>query len=189
MIDAPVLRLVYAVDGKEGAGFAHASPMIPVIKADETVPVFGAIPNNIGPEASLASADFALCTPAEPGKYALLEQKLDLSIIPLDEIVTEDVYGFGGELNNRSDEVAMDTMVRGIVRDAEGRIAGSTISSFTNDIPAGGTVPFSVWAGGTLDHKANPMILLSGTDYTVEIVAGTRGPAVTPGCDFGLPWE
>jgi hypothetical protein len=189
MIDSPVVSLYYPLDGRERAGFAYATPLLPVIEAGGTVPIFGTFPDGIDPEAALTAADFALCTTAEPGQYTEREQELSLSIRKIDQLISTGIYGFDGEVTNVGDSLATGTIIRGIIRDADGRVAGTTIGFFTNVIESGSTVPFWVGAGSIVDHRANPVIQLWGGDYTADIVAGTRGPAVLPGCSFGKPWE
>ena len=189
MIDAPVVSFYYTVDGEERAGFAYAAPMLPVVAADGSVPIFGTIPERVDPEEALASADFSLCTPAEPGEYIEREQQLDLSLQIIEEEIDTNVYRAEGVVTNAGNTTATRTMVRGIVRDADGRVAGSTTSAFTNVIAVSEAKPFTLWGDISLRNKANPFVLLSGDGYTVDIIAGTRGPVVLPGCSFGTPWN
>ena len=112
-----------------------------------------------------------------------------LTVETIDEIVGDGSYQGEGTVTNTGTTPATDTMVRGIVRDADGRIAGTTPSPFTSTIEVGETRPFTLWAAGAIRNKANPMLLISGTDYSVEFIAGTRGPVASPGCTFGRPWD
>lgn len=189
MIDAPVVSFYYAVDGEERAGFAYAAPMLPVVPAHDSVPIFGTVPEGVDPAEVLASADFSLCTPAEPGEYTEREQQLDLSLQIIEEEIDTNVYRAEGVVRNTGNTTATGTMVRGIVRDADGRVVGSTTSAFTNVIAVSEAKPFTLWGDISLRNKANPFVLLSGDDYTVDIIAGTRGPVVLPGCSFGTPWS
>lgn len=189
MIDSPVVSLYYPLDGRERAGFAYATALLPVIEAGGTVPVFGTIPDETAPETVLATADFALCTSAEPGQYTQRQQQLDLTIEVINEEFGDGVYLCQGEVINSGDRATTNTMVLGIVRDSERRIIGITHKYILGPIDVGQSSPFSVWAGGGLSHKANPFLVLLGSDYTVEIVARIPGPVVLPGCSFGRPWE
>jgi hypothetical protein len=190
MIDAPVVSLTYPRE-RESDGFTWASPIIPVIGAGRSVPVFGALPDDAAPGAILASAIFALCSPAEPGEYTRHQQALqdDLVVTVVSERIEDDLYHVQGTIANAGLDVMRDIALRGIVRDSDGRIAGSTASPFWSGLAAGASRDFSMWAGKAVRNKANPFPLLTGTNYTVEIIAGTRGPVSSPGCSFGLPWE
>lgn len=189
MIDAPVISLTWPGGGQDN-GFTWATPMLPVIGAGDTVGIFGVLPDVVDPGTIVATSRFALCSPADPGMYATLEAQLQLRL----EILQEDYYEDGryrceASLTNMGRETASDTMIRGIVRDADGRIAGTTSSPFTGTVGVNETKTFTLWGGGDLNNKANPSALIDGTGYTVELVAGTRGPVISPGCTFGFPWS
>lgn len=189
MIDAPVISLTWPRDGQHD-GFTWAAPMLPVFGPGESTGIFGVLPAGENSGTVIATSRFALCSPAEPGMYAAQEAQLHLNLEVIQEDYYEDArYRCEASLTNLGTETASDTMVRGIVRDRDGRIAGTTSSPFTSTIGARETKIFTLWGGGDVNNKANPTALISGRDYTVELVAGTRGPVVSPGCTFGFPWS
>lgn len=189
MIDAPVVSIYYPVNGEEGAGFAYGAPVLPVIEAGGTVPIFGTIPEGVNPDVAIASADFALCTPAEPGKYTDEEAELSLELFITSEKIKDTSYRCDGEVINMAASAAKVSAVYGIFRDPIGRVAGFALTVHIPALEPAAIKPFTLWGAERIASKGNPYLLTSGTNYTVDVRAGTRGPTVTPGCSFGLPWE
>ena len=188
MIDAPVVSLTYQRTDNS-TGFTWASPILPVIKAGGTTPVFGPLPDDMPPEHILTTATFALCTAAAPGKYSSLQRALndDVVITVTSERVEDAVYNAKGSIVNTGAEVVRNVSMRGIVRDNEGRIAGTTHKPYWSSLVPKTPKDFSLWAGG--QNKANPFLLIHDANYTVEIIVGTQGFVASPGCTFGAPWD
>lgn len=188
MIDAPVVSITYPRPDRTD-GFTWASPIGPVIDAGGTVPIFGVLPEDADPGTMLATATFALCSLAEPGDYTARQKALsDFIVVTVEsERIESTLYNAQGTIVNTGPAIMRDFAIRGIVRDQDGRIAGTTGTPYYSGLTPDTPRKFSIWAGIT--NKANPFPLLSGTDYTVEIFSETRGPVIAPGCSFGRPWD
>lgn len=189
-IDAPVVSLRWSRPGQD-EGFSWLSPMIPVIDASASIPIYGPVPDGERVDAMLTDHRFALCSPAEPGEYTTLAQDMEVEITPTDEATTVDAYLLKGTITNTGATTARHCYLRGIVRDAAGRVAGMANPIHYAAIVAGGSYAFSLYAFADpeLSNDLNPFPLLEGTSYTVEPLAGPRGPVTSPGCVFGMPWE
>lgn len=190
MIDAPVVSLTYP--RKElSDGFTWASPIIPVVEADGSVPIFGPLPDDADPEIILQTATFALCSPAEPGDFTKYQKEVEdvLVVMKTSERIEETVYTLQGSISNEWRKPIPNISLQGIVRDSSHRIAGTTSGPYWTRLDPNTPKDFSIWAGGGSRQKADPFSLLEGTDYTVEIIVGTRGPVASPGCTFGKPWD
>jgi hypothetical protein len=188
MIDAPVISLTYPRQSGND-GFTWAPPIVPVIGPGLTGPIFGPLPGDSDPQSIIETGQFALCSPAEPREYTAKQQAVedDLVVTILSERKEESAYNAQGTIENAGRETLRELTLRGIVRDNDGRIAGTTASPFWLTISAGETRDYSIGARG--EHKSDPFPLLTGKDYSVELIPGTRGPVASPGCSFGLPWD
>lgn len=187
MIDAPVVSISWPRPGQED-GFSWLSPIIPVIDAGGSVPVYGSVPDGEDAEAMVAEPSFALCSPAEPGEFTTLQSAMTLELTLTTEQVEETSYNARGTIANTGPDIVRNLVLLGVIRDREGRIAGTTQQVFYTAFGVTSRA-FSIWAGINLNNKTNPYVLIDNADYSAEIYAGTRGPLTLPGCQFGLPWE
>lgn len=188
MVDAPVVSLTWP-DASRSAGFTWASPLIPVIEPGGSIPIFGPLPESGEAEPSLDSARFALCSPVERGEYTRSWQSLNVDFRMTHERYRHAAFKGTGIVANPGPGRTPSISVRGIVRDGDDRIAGVTSTPSPGVIPPGEEREFTVWIAASLRNKANPVPLISGLDYSVDIRPGVRGPAIAPGCAFGKPWD
>lgn len=190
MIDAPVISLTPGPGGAN-SGFTWLSPLIPVIDAAGTVPVYGPAPEPDDPDAGLQDASFAICSPAEPGPFTAEAEAMDLDIVLIDEVVDPDVYRLRGTVTNMGNATVRSVELRAILRDAGGRIAGMANSRYLSTLAPGRAYPFSIYAYAdpAFSNAVNPFALVDGASYGAELVAGPRGPVTRQGCEFGRPWD
>lgn len=181
MVDAPVVVLEWP-EARSGAHRTWASPVIPVIEPGGTVPVFGPLPDSGESDSLLHDAEFSLCSPVAAGKYTQLQNALELHFRITWERYRHRAFRGAGIVRNLSSAPALQVAVRGIVRDGAARIAGVTPVAFLSTIQVESEKAFTLWMAESLKNKANPVPLISGLDYSVEYVVGTRGPAIAPGC-------
>ncbi|HWV22651.1 MAG TPA: hypothetical protein VNZ58_00540 [Thermomicrobiales bacterium] len=188
MVDSPVIGLNWP-DAQGFDRFSWASPILPTIGPDETVPIFGILPETDDGATLLETASFTLCSAVGPGEYTAKQQAMTLKTRVTYERYRPLAFRGTGIVLNAGDTLAVQVAVRGIVRDRDDRIAGVTPAALFASIRPGRQKEFNVWVGQSLQNKANPVPLISGVDYSVDIRIGPLGPVVAPGCTLDRPWE
>lgn len=182
MVDAPVVSMTYPAPSSAREGFAYASPIVPVMGPERTVPVFGVLPDTDTPEETLRSAAFALCSPVEYGEYSEQQAELSLTMTMGRETIEPQRYAIPITMSNAGGTTVTDIAVRGIFRDANGRVAGCSERVLVGRLLVGEEREFWVSSGIGEPVKADPFVLIPNRNYSVDIIAGTRGPVIPRSC-------
>lgn len=188
MVDSPVISMTFP--DLDTDAFAWAPPHLPVMRPGESNLIFGVLPEQVDSEEKLATAEFDLCGPVEPGEYSLRLQGSDLRATIDTESYWADSLNVVGKVHNAGEATVSYSMVYGMVRDRNGRYIGVTADSATGDMGPGATHDFFLWASTLNSSPANAYALLNGsTDYVVDAVPSTLKPFTTPGCPAFFPWN
>ena len=86
---------------------------------------------------------------------------------------------------------AYNVAARGIFRDSEGRIAGTSEQQLIERIEPGKAA--FVVINSPVDEspaiRSDPFKLINGPGYSIDLQVGVPGPPIMDGCEFGLPWD
>lgn len=181
MVDSPVVSVTFPELGKDG--LAWAPPVLPVMRPGESNMIFGVLPREIDSEEKLEAAKFGLCAPVVAGRHTRMNVGRQWSITNYEDDKRAGSQNLRGNLVNEGVGIAFTPVLQGLIRDANGRVVGTTLKADYPNMAPGASYPFSVWAGGNGFNRANPFLLLGDSvDYMTTLIPCSGGLRVSPGC-------
>lgn len=190
-VDAVSISMIDSSEPDAFRAFSYATPAAPTIAPFGTVPVWGVLPETDDhAERLLSRLQFGLCDQVAAGEQTALWDDWDIVITRYEEIALRStslvIYGY---IKNMGTTSQGRIVTRGVVRDADGRLLGTTRSQQAAPLDPGETKRFAVGARSSDHIHTNAYRMMTSPDYTVSLSIEPTGYPIPPGCHLGAPWS
>ncbi|MCA9832436.1 MAG: hypothetical protein KC435_00655 [Thermomicrobiales bacterium] len=186
-VDTPAVGVILphlSADGNYGWG----TPLQPVIHPQSSMGIIGVAPTGLMTDSGWGEPTWELCGDVQ----TKLSDKFDPDVLSLEStlsITSDTAAKVLTTAANLTDTQQRNLTLQGLVRDADGRICGGTLTSILRLEPAA-TREINTNITARQNYIANPFTLIPSTDgMSVEMLLQPRTAMMNPGCEIVMPWN